>query len=536
KSLENEPGKTTVDTEVESMFIVPIHQASSSVPPLSTPADSGLIARVSELEKRCVKLEKKNNNLENTTQNLGSRVFILELRDLPYKIDQIVNEVVKDAVRTALQAPLRERFRDLPKADMKEMLHQWMFESGSHKAHHDHTNLYEALEDDQDPPPPLNDSDKSKKKMHDADASASSQPQAQTSSAWKSSDTRDAPSGSSKKHTNPRADEPIDDDPIPAAEPVSNSKDIDRPETPTPDWTVPPNDLPETENNWANTKLSKADLEGPAFEIVRPFHKNNLSLQYQMEKCHLLLTGQVDLVNPEGSKERRHEQSISKLKVAKYHDFGLEELIPNSAPSNRGAVMSHMRIHSVISLKTYTRYGYAFLKEIVLHKADYKDYNISEADFRNLHPNDFEDIYMLHLQRNLNHLFGDDKVNLYNADASDFLFKADYTIIHKPRAVIYKDRNDQKKMMRLDEVHKFSDGTLARILEKLDHMVKDFVLFKFKPGMDNRIWSEVDKRRSKEFIKAIERRLKIRRSFCSLECFVGGRLRDVDYKLITRTE
>ncbi|GJS57953.1 hypothetical protein Tco_0652737 [Tanacetum coccineum] len=50
----------------------------------------------------------------------------------------------------------------------------------------------------------------------------------------------------------------------------------------------------------------------------------------------------------------------------------------------------------------------------------------------------------------------------------------DYTIIPKPRAVIYKDINDQRKLMRLNEIHKFSDGTLTRVMEKLDHMVKDF--------------------------------------------------------------
>ncbi|GKC82910.1 hypothetical protein Tco_1138627 [Tanacetum coccineum] len=130
------------------------------------------------------------------------------------------------------------------------------------------------------------------------------------------------------------------------------------------------------------------------------------------------------------------------------------------------------------------------------------------------------------------------KLNLtqLNYDAFDFLFKEDYTIVNKPRAIIYRDRNDQKKMMRENEVHKFSDGTLTRILEKLDHMVKDYVLFKFNPGMENRIWSKDDKRRSKEFIEVIERRLKIRRIYRSLESFVSGRLRDVDYRLIQRTE
>ncbi|GJZ04305.1 hypothetical protein Tco_0537580 [Tanacetum coccineum] len=108
--------------------------------------------------------------------------------------------------------------------------------------------------------------------------------------------------------------------------------------------------------------------------------------------------------------------------------------------------------------------------------------------------------------------------------------------VYKPRAVIYRDRNDQKKMMRETEVHKFSDGTLNRILDKLDHMVKDFKLFKYNPGMETRIWSEEDRRRSKEFMEVIDRRLKIRRIFRSLESIVGGSLRDVDYRLIQRTE
>ncbi|GKG46049.1 hypothetical protein Tco_0498495, partial [Tanacetum coccineum] len=56
-------------------------------------------------------------------------------------------------------------------------------------------------------------------------------------------------------------------------------------------------------------------------------------------------------------------------------------------------------------------------------------------------------------------------------------------------------------MMRETEVHKFSDGTLNRILDKLDHMVKDFKLFKYNPGMEIRIWSEDDRRRSKEFME-----------------------------------
>ncbi|GKD61287.1 hypothetical protein Tco_1298796 [Tanacetum coccineum] len=106
------------------------------------------------------------------------------------------------------------------------------------------------------------------------------------------------------------------------------------------------------------------------------------------------------------------------------------------------------------------------------------------------------------------------KLNLTQSDwdASDFLFKEDYTIVSKSRVVIYKDRNDQKKMMRETEVHKYNRG------------------------MESRIWSGDDRRRSKDFMEVIERRLKIRRIFRSLESFVSGRLKDVDYRLIQRTE
>ncbi|GKF91355.1 hypothetical protein Tco_0275056, partial [Tanacetum coccineum] len=152
-----------------------------------------------------------------------------------------------------------------------------------------------------------------------------------------------------------------------------------------------------------------------------------------------------------------------------------------------------MRILSVVSLKTFYRYGYTYLKEVVLRKADYKECKILESGFKNLHPIDFEDLYLIHLQSKLNHLSGTDKVALFSVvnlwirnivirHHVEDLQLEDYTSVYKPRAKIYRDRNNQKKTMRETEVHKFSDGTLTRILEQLDLMVKDFGLFKFNPS------------------------------------------------------
>ncbi|GJS05137.1 hypothetical protein Tco_0321645 [Tanacetum coccineum] len=229
-------------------------------------------------------------------------------------------------------------------------------------------------------------------------------------------------------------------------------------------------------------KLSKSDLEGPTFKI-KSERDYDISAAYGISHWWF----------------KRKEFYITR----------------HSAPSDRSKVRSYIRILSVVSLKTFERYGYTFLKEIVLRRADSKEYKISEADFKNLHLNDFEDLYLLHLQGQLNHLSGADKVHLFNAvnlwirniiirkrvEDLQLRIEKDYTIVSKPTAVIYKDRNDQKKMMRETEVHKFSDGTLNRILDKLNHMVKDFKLFKYNPGMETRIWSEDDRRRSKDFYR-----------------------------------
>ncbi|GKC72336.1 hypothetical protein Tco_1118219 [Tanacetum coccineum] len=336
-------------------------------------------------------------------------------------------------------------------------------------------------------------------------------------------------------------------------------------------------------------KLCKADLEGPAFNLVKAFHKNSVFLQFQMDECHKLLTNKVDLVHLEGhqilsniyeplplrgppgqvtiqpqfffnkdleylltgDKERKSALSISKLKAARYLDFGLEELVQSlwvksgrdydisaaygithwwfrrkqfyinkhSEPLDREAVRSQMRILCVIRVKTFKKYGYNYLREIILCRADYKEYKISEKDFKNLHPNDFEDLNLVSgivwvdLQLGIESY---NKVNLERPNEMlnwNILFKEDYTFVPKPRAVIYRYINDQRKLIRLNEIYKFSDGTLTRVMEKLDHMVKVFHLFEYNKGMETRKWSEDDKRRSKDFITAIEKRLQIRRIF-----------------------
>ncbi|GJW59576.1 hypothetical protein Tco_0108911 [Tanacetum coccineum] len=205
--------------------------------------------------------------------------------------------------------------------------------------------------------PPPKDDEQSSKKPQDSDASASKQHPTLTSTGWQITDTRDAVIDSSMHRSEPESGhsehssddvskqdeghvsdlEDTDNAHIPKVTAATWFKPIpedERPATPEPEWTIPPNDFPEPENNWANAyattyqvpaenklqrktydigsfiqwfcrrtgkkKLCKADLEGPAFNLVKAFHKNNVFLQFQMDECHKLLTNKVDLVNPEG--------------------------------------------------------------------------------------------------------------------------------------------------------------------------------------------------------------------------------------------
>ncbi|GJS96436.1 hypothetical protein Tco_0803404 [Tanacetum coccineum] len=192
KPLETNNEKAIVDTESESMVSVTIHQDTSVIPPMTSPmidlvsvpdsptvhrplptttaatattttttimttvplppqpqqvsSDSILLNRLGELEQHIANLVDANQALEERLDKHGSRLYRLENQDIPNQVSKAVDEIVTDAVDWAMHAPLRERFRDLPEADMKEILHNRMWESKSYQTHEDHMSLYEALE------------------------------------------------------------------------------------------------------------------------------------------------------------------------------------------------------------------------------------------------------------------------------------------------------------------------------------------------------------------------------------------------------
>ncbi|GJV35115.1 hypothetical protein Tco_1407592 [Tanacetum coccineum] len=110
-------------------------------------------------------------------------------------------------------------------------------------------------------------------------------------------------------------------------------------------------------------------------------------------------------------------------------------------------------------------------------------------------------------------------------EATGLEFMHDYKILNSPRAVLLRDKYGMQMLMRFNEIHKFSDGTLQQIDEALDYRVKEFKVNKINPGLNTRFWTTNDVIKSKQFMFAIQKRLKLRRIFRNLESFIGGRRR-----------
>nr|GEZ00535.1 hypothetical protein [Tanacetum cinerariifolium] len=121
----------------------------TTLPPPQAPqqrtTEAMMVKRIGELEHIMANLIQVNKDMEERLDSHGSRLHTLEQLDIPQQVSIAVSEVVTDAVDWAMQVPLRNHFKDLPEADMKEILHQRMWEFDSYKSYDDHMQLFEAL-------------------------------------------------------------------------------------------------------------------------------------------------------------------------------------------------------------------------------------------------------------------------------------------------------------------------------------------------------------------------------------------------------
>ncbi|GJU70223.1 hypothetical protein Tco_1256482 [Tanacetum coccineum] len=106
-----------------------------------------------------------------------------------------------------------------------------------------------------------------------------------------------------------------------------------------------------------------------------------------------------------------------------------------------------------------------------------------------------------------------------------------FTPYQDHQGFIYVDNQERNRLMRSDELYKFGDGILTRLLTSLEDIINNINM----EYLLKRRWSTLEKKRAHIMIKAINKLQKERRIMRSLEKFVGGRHYRTNPRLLQRT-
>ncbi|GKA66645.1 hypothetical protein Tco_0766453 [Tanacetum coccineum] len=203
-----------------------------------------------------------------------------------------------------------------------------------------------------------------------------------------------------------------------------------------------------------------------------------------------------------GISSRTYTTSVTKTKAADYENIKwIEDLVPNTMWSQVPMSTPNTKLQIV------EWHNYKHLDWITVRRDDDKLYKFKEGDFNRLRIQDIEDMLLLLVQGKLTNLTVEErlafnvslrmftrsvviqrrvedlqlgvesyqkKLNLTKPDTyrSDLKRKEAYTAYSNPRGFIYQNKDKKNRLMRIDELHKFSDGTLNDVRTTLDDRLK----------------------------------------------------------------
>nr|GFA69793.1 hypothetical protein [Tanacetum cinerariifolium] len=228
-----------------------------------------------------------------------------------------------------------------------------------------------------------------------------------------------------------------------------------------------------------------------------------------------------------GASSRKYTTSVTKTKAIDYgHIKWIKDLFYGFA-INRESVLdvhSKRRIIAVTDLKIVEWHNYKHLDWISERFA----FNVSLRMFTRsiVIQQGVEDLQLgvESYQKRLNLT----KPDMYRSD----LKRCEaYTAYSNPRGFIYQNKDKKNRLMRIDELHKFSDGTLNDVRNALNDRLKG-IRMQYLPTT---IWRKGDIDRATAMIQAIDKMLKTRRIMRSLERFLGGRQYEGDFRMLQRT-
>nr|GEV80379.1 reverse transcriptase domain-containing protein [Tanacetum cinerariifolium] len=300
------------------------------------------------------------------------------------------------------------------------------------------------------------------------------------------------------------------------------------------------------------------DMRKPLPLVPNSRGRQVIPFEHFINNDHAYLSG--------GVSSRIYTTSVTKTKAVDYgYIKWIEDLVPNAMESARD-VYSKRRIIAVTKLQITEWHNYKHLDWIIVHRNNDKLYIFKEGDFNRLRIQDIKYMLLLLVQGKLTNLTIKErlafnvslrmftrsiiiqrrvkdlqlgvesyqkKLNLPKPDTyrSHLQRREAYTTYFNPRGFIYHNKDKKNRLMRIDELHKFSDGTLNDVRTALDDRLKG-IRMKYLPQT---IWRQSDRDKVGGMIQTIDKQLKTRRIMRSLEKFIGGRLYEGDFQLLQRT-
>ncbi|GJV08439.1 hypothetical protein Tco_1346095 [Tanacetum coccineum] len=148
---------------------------------------------------------------------------------------------------------------------------------------------------------------------------------------------------------------------------------------------------------------------------------------------------------------------------------------------------------------------------------DDKPYTLKEGDYNRLRLQYIEDMLLLLVQGKLTNLNVKEHLAL---GISLRMFTRSVVLRRRVEDLQLGNKDKKNRLMRIEELHKYSDDTLNDVRSALDDILKR-IRMEYLPQT---VWRNVDRERAGAMIQAIDRQLRNRRLMRSLEKFVGGRL------------
>nr|GEV42017.1 hypothetical protein [Tanacetum cinerariifolium] len=156
------------------------------------------------------------------------------------------------------------------------------------------------------------------------------------------------------------------------------------------------------------------------------------------------------------------------------------------------------------------------MTEIVVKQANGEYADFTESDYKYLHKNDIEDMYQICMEGKCKYRETRllKSLNIFTRSCVIWEIVYDYHLV----SLIYENSKKEKRIMTIDEILKFCDATLKRVLEKVKKISLDV-----KHGYADPDLSDDDAEHIRFYKEYIEERLRHHDQMRQWESYVNER-------------